>query len=62
MRPHANEQVVPGHVVIKQPGDVLVCRLADLRYEPGDDSETEMIRSIWGRRRRCGFEDKGSMQ
>ncbi|MHC2576582.1 hypothetical protein ACVI1J_001706 [Bradyrhizobium diazoefficiens] len=64
MRLHANEQIAPGHVVIQQPGEVIVCRLADLRYEPGDDADTEMIvnpadvevaRAMW-------FEPKGQMR
>lgn len=61
MRPHASEQIAPGHVVIRQPGDLLICRLADLLYEPGDVSETAMIRSIWAAKA-MWFEDKGSMQ
>ncbi|MGY8710501.1 hypothetical protein RAD16_32600 [Bradyrhizobium sp. 18BD] len=64
MRLHANEQVAPGHFVVRQPGEVLVCRLGDQRYEPGDDADTDMIvnpcdiyvaRAMW-------FEEKGAMQ
>jgi hypothetical protein len=64
VRLHAHDQVAPGHVVVAQRGEILVCRLGDLRYEPGDDSKTEMIvnpqdfeaaRAMW-------FEPKGRMQ
>ena len=65
MRLHSNEEIAPGHVVVVQKGDeVLVCRLKDLIYEPGDDEETDMIvnpcdvdaaRAAW-------FEDKGAVQ
>jgi len=65
MRLHSNEEIAAGHVVVMQQGDeVLFCRLADLRYEPGDDAETIMIvnpadvdaaRAMW-------FEPKGAVQ
>lgn len=64
MRLHANEEIAPGHVVVSQGDEVLFCRLSQLRYEPGDDSETIMIvnpcdvdaaRAMW-------FEDKGRVQ
>lgn len=65
MRLHSNSDIAPGHVAVLQKGDeVLFCRLADLRYEPGDDAETIMIvnpvdvaaaRAMW-------FEDKGAVQ
>lgn len=64
MKLHAHDQVALGHVVVAQRGEILVCRLGDLRCEPGDDSETDMIvnpadveaaRAMW-------FEPKGRMQ
>lgn len=43
MRLHANEEIAPGFVVVSQAGEVLLCRLSELQYVPGDDSETDMI-------------------
>jgi len=64
LRPGANPEVAAGHVAKSQPDGVLLCRIADLRCEPGDDTETHMIvnwvdvaavRAIW-------LEPRGSVQ
>lgn len=62
VRLHASETVAPGHVVVQQPGDTLVCRLADLQYVPGRNEDVDMIVSPcdveaakrYGSRRRGG--------
>ncbi|MBP1294297.1 hypothetical protein [Bradyrhizobium elkanii] len=64
MRLHANDKIAPGHVLVTREGEVLLCRLAELIYEPGDDSGTDMhvnpcnvefARAMW-------FEPKGRVQ
>ncbi|MHC2844824.1 hypothetical protein [Bradyrhizobium diazoefficiens] len=64
MRLHSNDQIAPGHVLVMQSGEVLLCRLSELIYEPGDDSQTDMhvnpcdvaaARAMW-------FESKGAIQ
>lgn len=64
VRLHSNDQIAPGHVLVMQPGEVLLCRLTELIHEPGDDSETDMhvnpcevaaARAMW-------FEPKGATQ
>lgn len=64
VRLHASETVAPGHVVVQQPADILVCRLADLQYVPGVNEDVDTIvnpadvdaaKAMW-------FEDEGRMQ
>lgn len=64
VRLQASEKVAPGDVVVQQPGDILVCRLADLQYVPGLNEDVDMIANpadvdaamaMW-------FEDKRRMQ
>ena len=44
VRLHSNDQIAPGHVLVTQPGDVLLCKLAELIYELGEgDADTAMI-------------------
>lgn len=64
MRLHSNAQVAPGHVLVLQSGEILLCRLRELQYVPGGDSDTDMhvnprdveaAKAMW-------FEDKGRVQ
>lgn len=64
MRLHSNDQVAPGHVLVLQSGEILLCRLRELQYVPGDDSGTDMhvnpadfaaAKAMW-------FEPKGAIQ
>src|SRR3954452_5920095 len=61
MKLYANSDIPVGRVLISQNGEGFICRLTDLRYQPGDDDGTEMIvnpadveaaRAMW-------FEPKG---
>ncbi|WP_340672372.1 hypothetical protein [Bradyrhizobium ottawaense] len=64
VRPHASETVVLGQLVVQQPGDILVCRLADLQYVPGLNEDVDMIVNPAGvdAAKTMWFEDKGRMQ
>jgi hypothetical protein len=65
VRLHPNDQIAEGHVRVMQPGEVLLCKLVELIYEPGaGDDNTDMhvnpadvaaARAMW-------FEDKGRVQ
>lgn len=65
MRLHSNSEIALGHVLVVQPGGVLLCKLAELIHEPGEgDDDTDMhvnpadveaAKAMW-------FEPKGSLQ
>lgn len=64
MRLHSNDQVAPGHVPVLQAGEILLCRLRELQYVPGNDSDTDThvnpadfaaAKAMW-------FETKGAIQ
>ena len=43
MRLHSNDQIAPGHVLVMQPGDILLCKIAELFYESGEgDDDTDL--------------------
>jgi hypothetical protein len=65
MRLHSNSEIAPGHVLVMQPGDVLLCKLAELIYEPGagdDDTDMHVNPSDFAAAKAMWFEDKGRVQ
>ncbi|WP_256805789.1 hypothetical protein [Bradyrhizobium sp. Bra64] len=65
MRLHSNDQIAEGHVLVMQPGEVLLCRLAELIYEAGagdDDTDMHVNPSDFAAAKAMWFEDKGSVQ
>ncbi|MBB4377237.1 hypothetical protein [Bradyrhizobium sp. SBR1B] len=65
MRLHSNYKIAAGHVLVTQPGDVLLCRMAELVYEPGDgddDTDLHVNPTDFAAAKAMCFEPKGRVQ
>ncbi|TWI70534.1 hypothetical protein IQ16_03707 [Bradyrhizobium huanghuaihaiense] len=63
MRFHSNDQTAPGHVLVTQPSEVLLCRLIELIYEPGEgDGDTDPHPADFAAAKAMWFQDKGRVQ